>query len=184
MNTRLSLLTRRIAAIEKDFSKREIESAVKLLEQRESESPLLSNLSAVKKGKRRAKSRRTKKTLQEQRSRSVMRLQHKDRDKYRVLSELDSILREGRVLPRVSDIKRLGESLTKDFVARSSRRDSISKLMDVLATKPLHEITTVVEAVMSNDSLDGGKSDYERLADFIITGKSHHERTELESRPS
>lgn len=183
MNSRLSLLTRRIAAIEKDFSKREIESAVKLLQQRESESPLLPYLSSSKKVKRRANSRRTKKPIQDQRSRSVMRLQREDREKYRVLCEFDSLLREGRVLPRVSDIRRLGESLTKNFTARSSRRDSISKLMDILATMPLHEITSIVDLVLSNDRAENGKSDYERLADFIITGKSHHELTELESRP-
>jgi hypothetical protein len=184
MNTRLSLLTRRISAIEKDFSKREIESAVKLLEQREAESPLLPYLSTVKRGKGRAKSRRRKKPIQDQKSRSVMRLQHKDPDKYRVLSKFDSLLREARVLPRVNDIRRLGESLTKDFAARSSRRDYISKLMDILATRPLHEITTVMEEVLSTDTGDTGKSDYERLADFIITGKSHHKHTEVESRPS
>src|SRR3989442_12298088 len=103
-----------------------------------------------------------------------MQLEHQDRDKYRVLSEFDSLLREGCVLPTVNDIRRLGESLTKDFTARSSRRDSISKLMDVLAAKSLHEITIVVDAVLSNDKLDATKSDYERLADFIITGTSHH----------
>lgn len=183
MNTRLSLLRRRIAAIEKDFSKREIESAVRQLEQQESESPLLPYLSSLKRGKRRTRSQRTKKPIQDQRSRAVMRLQQKDHEKYRVLSEFDALLREGRVLSKVNDIRRLGETLTKDFAARSSRRDSISKLMETLATKPLHEIRTVVETVLSNAAVDTGKSDYERLAEFIITGKSHHKHTELESGP-
>ena len=124
MNSRLSSLTQRITAIKKEFSKREIESAVKLLEKEDSASPLLPYLSNNTSGKRRAKSRRTKKSIQDQRSKAVMRLEHLDPDKYRVLSEFDSLLREGSVLPTVNDIRRLGESLTKDFTTRSSRRDS------------------------------------------------------------
>jgi hypothetical protein len=184
MNSRLSSLTRRITAIKKEFSKREIESAIKLLEKEDLASPLVPYLSEGTSGKRKVKSRRTKKPLQDQRSKAVIRLEHRDRDKYRVLSELDYLLREGRVLPTVNEIRRLGESLTKDFAARNSRRDSISKLMDVLAARPLHEITNVVDAVLSNGKLDTSKSDYERLADFIITGTSHNRRRDSGSQPS
>ena len=184
MNGRLSSLARRITAIKKEFSKREIESAVKLLEERGSASPLFAYLSNGMKGsKRRPTPRRRKKTIQDQRSKAVIRLEHQEPEKYRVLSEFDSLLRKGSVLPRVHDIRRLGESLTKDFTSRSSRRDSISKLMDILAARSLHEITTVVNAVLSNDVLDSGESDYQRLADFIITGKSRHSRGESRPRP-
>jgi|GEM_PF-1439457 len=180
MNSRLSSLTRRITAIKKEFSKREIESAVKLLEKQDSTSPLLPHLSNGIRAKRQAKSRSTKRSIQDQRSKAVVRLKRKDDAKYRVLSEFDSLLREGSVLPRVNDIRRLGESLTKDFSSRSSRRDSISKLMNILAARPLHEITMIVDAVLSNKQLDTGKTDYERLADFIITGTSEQARRESE----
>ncbi len=183
MNSRLSSLAQRITAIEKEFSKHEIESAVKLLEKEGSASPLFTYLSdGMKISKRRPKPRRRKKPIQDQRSKAVMRLEHQEPDKYRVLSEFDSLLRKGSLLPRVNDIRRLGESLTKNFTSRSSRRDSISKLMDVLAARSLHEITTVVDGVMSNDEADTGESDYQRLADFIITGKSRHSRREPEPR--
>jgi hypothetical protein len=181
MNTRLSSLTRRITAIKRDFSKSEIQSAVKLLEKQDSASPLLPYLSNARKAKRHVKPRSTRKPIQDQRSRAVIRLEHKDREKYRLLSELDSLLRAGTVLPRVNDIKRLGESLTKDFTARSSRRESISKLMEILSTRSLHEIGRVVEVVLRNDKLDTRKSDYERLSDFIITGSANQARSESES---
>ncbi len=183
MNNRLSALTRRITAIKKEYSKREIQMAVRLLEQQGSSSELSGHLvNRVKGPTRRAKPRK-KKPIQEQRSKAVIRLQHEDPDKYRVLSEFDSLLRKGAVLPKVTDIKRLGESLTKEFNSRSSRRDSISKLMEILAAKSLREITTTVDTVLSNDESDTGKSDYQRLADFIITGKSGQSRVQSGARP-
>lgn len=185
MNSRVSSLARRITAIKKEFSEREIQRAVKLLEKDSSGSPLSAYLSnGTKSTTRRAKSPGRRKTSLDQRSRAVLRLQHQDPEKYRVLSEFDSQLRKGRVLPKVNDIRNLGESLTKDFTSRSSRRDSISKLMEILATRSLDEIAEVVDAVLSVDEQDNEKSDYQRLADFIITGKSPRSARESGPRAS
>ena len=175
MNSRLSVLARRITAIKKEYSEREIEAALKLLEEQGSQLRVFGSLATVPTvSSRRSKSHRLKKSIQEQRSKAVIKLQNEDPDKYRILSEFDSLLRKGAVLPRVNDIKCLGESLNKDFTSRSSRRDAISKLMDTLAVRSLKEIRTVVSAVLSNDELDRKESDYQRLADFIITGKTSH----------
>ncbi len=182
MNTRVSSLARRIAAIEKEFSEREIQQAVKLLEKDSSSSQFSAYLSnGTKSTTRRAKSPRRRKANLDQRSRAVLRLERQDPEKYRVLSEFDFLLRKGRVLPKVNDVRNLGESLTKDFTSRNSRRASISKLMEILATRSLDEVTEVVDSVLSVDDQDNGKSDYQRLADFIITGKSS--RSERQSGP-
>ena len=185
MNSRVPSLARRITAIKKEFSTREIQRAVKLLEEDGSASPLFAYLSnGTRDSTRRPRPRRKKKTIQDQRSKAVLRLEHQDPEKYRVLSEFDSLLRKGNVLPRLNDIRRLGESLTKGFSSRGSRRDSISKLMGTLAARSLDEITAVVNKVLSNDDLDNGESDYQRLADFIITGKSSPSARESRPRPS
>jgi hypothetical protein len=186
MKSRVSLLAQRITAIREEFSESEIQSALKRLEKQDSASQVRAPLGSVKKTSRLRPTshRRKKKTTQDQRSKAVIRLEHQDPEKYRVLFELDSLLRNGSVLPRVNDITRLGESLTKDFTSRGSRRDSISKLMTVLASRSFDEISTVVNAVLSNRELQNDESDYQRLARFIITGKASHSARDLRSRAS
>lgn len=181
MKSRVPSLARRITAIKQEFSESEIRRALRLLERQSSPSLLSAYLTNVKDQTRRSTPRRGKKARQDQRSKAIIRLEHSDPDKYRVLSEFDSLLRKGGALPKVNDIRRLGESLTKDFSSTSSRRSSISKLMSVLADRPLDEITTVVKAVLSTGTPENGESDYQRLVHFIITGKSSH--SEKASRP-
>ncbi|MFY9620149.1 MAG: hypothetical protein WAM70_09330 [Pyrinomonadaceae bacterium] len=183
MNGRLSSLARRITAIRKEYSKREIETVLQMLEEQGGSSSLFRQLGrGMNPHYHRTQSRQRKKPIHEQRSRAVIMLQQHDPEKYEVLSEFDSLLREGSVLPKVNDIKCLGESLTKDFKSRNSRRDVISKLMEVLASRPLEEIKKVVGAVLTNNRPETEDSDYQRLADFIITGKSRHPRRESEPR--
>lgn len=185
MKSRVSSLAQRIRSIKEEFSENEIRRALRLLEQESSSSPLFADLANGKRGSRRrlTPSRRNKKP-QDQRSQAVISLERKDPEKYRVLSEFDSLLRKGAVLPKVNDIRRLGESLTKDFTSKRSRRESISKLMAVLADRPFNEITAVVNAILSNGELDNDESDYQRLAHFIITGKASPSIRESRSRPS
>lgn len=181
MNGRLSSLARRITAIRKEYSKREIETVLRMLNEQGRSSLLFDQLGiGVKPHAHAARSRRRKKPIHEQRSRAVIALEQQDPEKYEVLSNFDSLLRKGDVLPKVNDIKCLGESLTKDFKSRNSRRDAISKLMDALAGRSLEDIRRIVGETLSNsDSEDG---DYQRLADFIITGRSSHSRRESGSR--
>src|SRR5260370_55367 len=170
MKSRVSSLVRRISAIREEFSESEIRRALRLVEKDSSTSQLFAHLTNNTKGsKRRPTPPRRKTTTEESRSKAEIRLEHRDPEKYRVLSEFDSQLRKGAVLTKVNDIKQPGESLTKDFTSRNSRRDSISKLMAVLANRSLDEITTVVNIILLNGDLENGESDYQRLAHFIIT---------------
>ena len=185
MKSRVSSLAQRIRSIEEEFSENEIRMALMLLEQERSSSPLFADLANGKRSSRhRLTPPRRNKKNQDQKSKAVISLEHKDPGKYRVLSEFDSLLRKGSVLPKVNDIRRLGESLTKDFISKRSRRESISRLMTVLADRSLDEITAVVSAILSNGELDNGESDYQRLAHFIITGKASSSPRESRSRPS
>ncbi len=173
MKNSVSLIALRIAAIKEEFSEDEILQAVKFLEEQGSTSAVLTHLASRKReiGTRRKRGHKVK-SIEDQRSKAVLELQHKDPEKFHVLSEFDSLLRKSSILPEVSDIKRFGERLSKDFAPRSSRRESISKLMTLLADRSLDEIREVVKASLSTARIDERDSDYQRLAQFIITGKA------------
>jgi hypothetical protein len=174
VNDRVALLASRIAAIQRGFSAHEIRAALELLENKGSSSKVLAYLlrdDKIATQKPRARSRK-RKTIEHERSKAVLDLEHKDPEKYRVLSEFDALLRKGSVLSEVIELKRLGKSLSKDFSTKSSRREAISKLMKVLSKKALPEIQQVVANVLSTHQDTDRDSDYYKLAQFIITGKS------------
>lgn len=173
MKDRVSLLASRIAEIEEGFSENEIRQAVDLLKHRRLSSAVQEFLrhderAPSKKPRRKRKS----KPIEDQRSKAVVDLEHKDPEKYAILSEFDAALRKGSVLPEVIELKRLGKSLSKTFSTKSSRREAISKLMKALAEKPLSEIRQVVMSSLSTHQDNDKDSDYYKLAQFIITGKT------------
>lgn len=173
MSDKVSLIALRIAAIIEEFQEKDILRAIRLLEEQGSSSSLLTYLAGSKKqtNTRPKTTRKNGKSIEEQRSKAVLELEYKDPEKFQVLSEFDSLLRKSLVLPEVEDIKRLGERLSKNFSARSSRRESISKLMLLLADKSMDQIRDIVTSTLSNARVDEKDSDYQRLAQFIITGR-------------
>ncbi len=171
MKNRISLLALRIATLREEFSESEILEAVRILEEHGSTSALLSYLADRQLRPDKKRHQKTK-AVADQRSKAVLMLAHKDPDKFYVLSEFDSLLRKSGVLPHVDDIKKLGQRLSKSFAPRNSRRESISKLMTLLAARPLDEIREVVKATLSTARIGEEDNDYQRLAQFIITGKA------------
>src|SRR5215470_13518574 len=151
MNDRISQIALRIARIKEEFSESDILEAVRLLEERGSSSVLLAYLAGQeipisaliqKKLKRKNKA----KAIEEQRSKAVIELEQKDHEKYQVLSEFDALIRKGSILPKLADIKRLGESISKGFAPKKSRKEAISALMALVAERPLDEIRGIVSS--------------------------------------
>jgi hypothetical protein len=184
MKDKVSLIALRIAALTEEFSEEEILKAVKLLEEQGSSSSLLIYLTCEKEtsSTKSKATRKNRKSITDQRSKAVLELEHKDPEKFQVLSEFDSLLRRSLVLPEVDEIKRLGERLDKNFSARSSRRESISKLMALLASKDINEIRDIVTKALANANADERDSDYQKLAQFIITGRTSHAVREQRTR--
>jgi len=177
---RVSLLASRIAEIEEEFSEREIKQAVKLLEDKGSASPIETFLrhDRARPAHRKTTRKNRRKPIEAERSKAVLDIEHKDPEKYAVLSEFDTLLRRGAVLAEVVELKRLGKSLSKTFSTKSSRREAISRLMRVLSEKPLTEIRQVVASVLSAHQDNDNDSDYYKLAQFIITGKTPNPQDE------
>lgn len=171
---RVSQLASRIAEIEEGFSAREIRAAVKLLEHKRPPTPveafLLQNGDMPPRKKPPRKKKR--KPIEEEHSKAVLDLEQKDPEKFAVLAEFDALLRKGSVLSEVAELKRLGKSLSKSFSTKSSRREAISKLMKVLSERSLPEIRQVVATILSTHQDNDPDSDYYRLAQFIITGRT------------
>ena len=115
----------------------------------------------------------------------MIELEHKDPEKYRVLAEFDSLVRKGSLLPTQDDVRKLGEKLSKSYSTRSSRRESISRLMTLMADLPLNEIRDLLNNSLAESKVDRPDGDYQRLAQFLITGKVSETRdqTHLTTTP-
>lgn len=176
MNSKVLQIALRISLIKEEFSETEIQEATRLLEDQGTASNLLAYL-AGRNTTDHAKTRRSKrktKPLNGQRSKVVTELEEKEPEKFQLLSEFDSLIREGKVLPELDDIKRLGEQLSKDFAPKNSRRDAISKLMGLIAKRPIDEIRTIVGKTLSVANWENKGNEYNELARFIMTGRSSH----------
>jgi hypothetical protein len=173
MNSRALQIAHRIALIKAEFSENDILAAVKMLEEKGTSSAILEYLSGrpIHAAITKEIGRKTK-PVAEQRSKAVLDLEHKDPDKFKLLSEFDSLLRKGSVFPHLDDIKRLGERLSKDFTPRNSRREIVAKLMVLLAGRPIDEIKEIVKEALSSAQLDNKSDEYQELAQFLITGKA------------
>lgn len=178
MNGRIMQIALRIALIKEEFAERDILAAIKLLEEKGTSSALLEYLAGRKiLSVPKEKGRKTR-SVAEQRSRAILDLEHKDPEKFRLLSEFDLLVRKGTILSELDDIKRLGERLSKNYAPRSSRREAIAKLMTLLANRPIDDVKEIVRTALSSASLDDKSNEYQELAQFLITGKTSQTRDE------
>jgi hypothetical protein len=172
MKERALLLALRIAALCEEFSEREIQAAKRILEEQGVNSSLLACVAENTKPTPRKRRKAVKhRPIEEQRSKAVIELEQKDPEKYRVLSEFDLLLRKGSLLSTQDEIRKLGEKLSKSYSAGGSRRESISRLMVLMADLPLNEIRDLLNNSLAESKVDRRDSDYQRLAQFLITGK-------------
>lgn len=104
-------------------------------------------------------------------SKAVKQLEDSDPERYSILAEFESMVRSGSMLREPGDIKKLGITASKHFQPGKSRKDSIPRLMEVLAAMPIEEMKDTVRKVteQSKESAEG-ESSYGRLAQYIIGG--------------
>jgi hypothetical protein len=166
-------LALRIAQILEESSSLELREAVSLLEKHGYRHRLLEYLAAAgaNKASRDPVSRLERaKPLDEITSRAVRDLEEKDPEKYRLLSEFDKLVRKGVFLRSNDALRRFGETLSKAYEPRKSRRENIGVIMTLLSEKRLDEIAKLLEFGSSIDS-DNAADRYQNLAHFLIRGK-------------
>ena len=176
MNSKILHIALQITLLKEQFLEEEILEAITLLEQNKSSSELLVYLSGNKEKvvvKTLEDKNRKKKSIGEQKSKAVIDLEQKDPAKYRVLSNFDNLVRKGVLLPQIDDLRKLGEKLNKDFVPPKSRREAISKIMNLLASFPTKKIKTIVDELNISEALEDKSNEYQELANFIIKGKEN-----------
>jgi hypothetical protein len=91
-----------------------------------------------------------------------------DPTKYETLIGLEAALKSGVVLPTVREIGDIGMRFDKTFKPGKSRRDAVSRLIQLLITRDTAELKNLLEqlkaAPQEPDSPDG----YHQLARYII----------------
>jgi hypothetical protein len=175
MKSRVSQIALRIALIEEEFTQREIEEAVQLIEQRGSADALLAYLNrhheAEAKDGSVANRNRNGRPVGDKKPQSFEALRQSEPEKFEIMSRIDHMLRTGEWLPHLEDIRRLAEQLSKDFTPRKSRREAINPLLALIAVRPLDEIKRIAND-MPHISRNNAGLEYRNLARFIVSGDS------------
>lgn len=171
-------LALRIAQLLEEHSAIEISEAISILGRCGTTSELLTYLAAATGQKEPRAKKKTSdsgggaKPIDQMTSKAVRDLEKSDPERHQVLSELDKLVRRGEVLETNESLRRFGETVSKDFHARTARRDNISALMSVLAPLPVSELELLIKRVL--DNAPKRKSDeYQNLARFLIQGKQN-----------
>jgi len=172
MNSRIKQAVLRILLLEEEYTEEEIREAIKLIQNDRQESLLIKYWADLNHGISKKKNQqKSTKPFDQQVSKAVLQIKEKEPDKYKVLLELDGLLRKGLVLQSINDIKAFVSKISKDFPKIKSRKDSIPKLITLLANKPLTDIKTLLEEILKQTDSSTDDSDYQRLAQYLINGR-------------
>lgn len=164
----------KIATIIEEHTEKDIKAAISLLEEYGGHSLILDYLASRDSNSPSTEDQQQKKAtrpIEEQRSKAVINLERSDPEKYKVLSEFDSMIRKGQILSTLDDLKRFGERISKDFTPRKSRKETIGALLALIADRSLDDIEKLIEFAASFGAT-GDVDEYQRLAKFLIKGKS------------
>jgi hypothetical protein len=173
MNKASFSLALRIAQLLNDHSKNELRDAIEVLHKHGYEGELLTYLASRRPAEQRiirAPSMSKVKPAEEITSRAVLRLKGTDPEKFRVLSEFDSMVRRGQLLPTHEDLRKFGERVSKTFEPKKARKETIGALMTVLATRTIKDIEELME-FSASFGVSGNTDEFQRLARFLIKGK-------------
>jgi len=183
-------LALQVAQLLNEHSESEVHDAVELLRKHGYSGALLEYLSGrnlpAKRTNRSDAVLSTPKSIQEIKSRAVVRLKEKDPKKFQILSEFDSLVKRGQLLPTHEDLRRFGELISKDFEPKKARKETIGSLIAFLAELSVDKIEELVKAAASFGT-SGSDDEYQRLARFLIKGKEavpegYPEKTDLDEK--
>jgi hypothetical protein len=177
MTSKVLQIALRIALIKEEFVEKDILEAVMLLESVGETSALLSYLAGRKIPPiKPMRSQDSKKPSRKQISSPViLDLKKKDPEKYKLLSNLEYLLRSDSILPKAEDLNQFAKHISNGLISEFSRQNTIEKLMITLAEKNLQDIEKIFQEIVSSSESQG--DEYQQLASFILSGKKprgHH----------
>jgi hypothetical protein len=169
-------LALRIAQILEEHTAAEVSEAIAILKRCGTKSELLAYLAAAtrkessQETKKASGSGGTSKPIDQVTSKVVRDLEKSDPAKHQLLSELDKLVRQGRVLETNEALRRFGETVSKNFRPKTNRKDNISALMAILAPLPEIDLEQLIKDVLDN-SPKRQSDEYQKLASFLIRGR-------------
>jgi hypothetical protein len=172
-NRRTRQAALRVLLLVEEFSSEELAAAVSLIGGQEGED-LLTYLSRIAEGPRQPNGSRSKDAKLKSRgeTRALQEMKRTDPAKYEILREFETLVREGEVLRSMDDFRAFGKVLGKDFMPGKSRKESIGRLMAVLAQMDLESVRAAITRVPLKTSEE--ESAFRRLANQIISGQPNH----------
>ncbi|TAE59078.1 MAG: hypothetical protein EAZ76_11750 [Nostocales cyanobacterium] len=170
MKSKILQIALRIALIQEEFSETEISEAVNLLQEAGVTSNLFTYLSSNN-SKFQRKSFSSKAKSESPKTQIPIDLKNNEPEKYQLLVEFESSLKNKELLTESVEIRRLCESLDKNFFSsKKSRLDLIHQLIQLLISRTVEEIAKIINEVKEKEKEDP----YYRLSKFLIDGDSSH----------
>ncbi len=168
MNSRVRQAMLRILLLTEEFSPEELAEATSLLDDRGKDvfAFLRQKNSASKRAAPRPASNARMNKKGE--TRALQELKLTDGEKYQVLREFESSIREGKVLKTLDDFREFSTILGKDFGAAKSVKDALPHLTAVLARMDLDNMRAAIEKAPTRQGDD--ENAFRRLANHIISG--------------
>lgn len=99
-------------------------------------------------------------------------LQKDDEEKFRILNELETMLRSSGAAISMEDIRGVATSLDKENDVGKSKRDAIPKLLQALSAYPTEDIHDRIKHLIGKKENSGADDDsYVKLAKFLVRGE-------------
>jgi len=164
MNTKIRQVILKILLLEEEFTKKELNEAVKFMSENKIDNVIdyLSRTTKAINSERKKTNTKSIKLLDS--------LKDSDKQKYKLLKELESLLQRGILLPKLDSIKKFSSQFTKEFNAGKSRKEAIPKLIELLMSTPNVELEKIINELLKTSGQK--ESEYALLADFLIQGKN------------
>lgn len=170
MKQRTKLAVVRILSLHTEFSDEEINDAISFIEK--NDLAKIFNFSNIGPKKITPSGFTQRPAQQKKPSRALLEIKEIDPGKFEFLSLFDQKIRDGVILSKLDEIRRVGTSIDKSFDAGKSLKDAIPKLIALLSRLSITEMHKVVENILAESSTVGRQDDsYNELATFLIRGK-------------
>lgn len=169
MNRRVRQAVLRILMLTEEFTPEELTEAVSLAGGQKEEDLLAFLKRLTSPPRRSADARSQELEFRGQReTRALQELKSVDGEKYQLLREFETAIREGKALKSLDDFRAFGKQLGKGFTAGKSRKEALGRLMAILA----HMDTDSIKVAIEKMPLRSGEEEesFRRLANQIMSG--------------
>nr|VFK42946.1 MAG: hypothetical protein BECKTC1821D_GA0114238_101434 [Candidatus Kentron sp. TC]VFK42947.1 MAG: hypothetical protein BECKTC1821E_GA0114239_102226 [Candidatus Kentron sp. TC]VFK57274.1 MAG: hypothetical protein BECKTC1821F_GA0114240_101624 [Candidatus Kentron sp. TC] len=172
MNKQVRQATLELMLLREKFTKKDLDTAFALVSDKDN-AAIMEFLSAppTKRPTRREANKKSGNGSSTELSHVVRGLKDKDPKRYELLAAFEKKIRQGTILPTLDNLRGVGFSFSKEFQTGKSRKETIPRLMAVLATRPFDDLEKRLDAVVEKARCaPEDDNSYQELAEFLING--------------